>query len=138
MIDLENIIKAKQIKWIDKIVNSKTEEWNAIGQYWLQTYDKEYNVEYFILKCSDIKTLNMGRLPNYYQEAIKSRSEIQRYRNITNKTEILNERLFGNDKIQHRKLPVFFSNWAKSGITKIEHIWKDDTWQETETILNKL
>ena len=80
----------------------------------------------------------MQKLPKYYLEAIQSWAEIQKYRNITNRQQILDENLFGNDKIQYRNRPIYFKNWAKSEITKIRHIWDNQNWKRTETILDKL
>jgi hypothetical protein len=39
MINIDNFVKSKQIKFIYKIINSEMDSWNAIGKHWLQKYD---------------------------------------------------------------------------------------------------
>jgi hypothetical protein len=38
MINIDNFVKSKQIKFIYKIINSEMDSWNAIGKHWLQKY----------------------------------------------------------------------------------------------------
>ena len=40
MINIDNFVKSKQIKFIYKIINSEMDSWNAIGKHWLQKYDR--------------------------------------------------------------------------------------------------
>ena len=49
------------------------DSWNAIGKHWLQKYDNEFGVDgFFLCKCSDIKGLDIGSIPKYYQNAIQA------------------------------------------------------------------
>jgi hypothetical protein len=36
MIDVENFIKIKLVKWIESIINSNPETWNILPKYWLE------------------------------------------------------------------------------------------------------
>jgi hypothetical protein len=36
------------------------DSWNAIGKHWLQKYDKQFGVDFFLCKCSDIKGLDIA------------------------------------------------------------------------------
>ena len=55
MINIDNFVKSKQIKFIYKIINSEMDSWNVIGKHWLQKYDNKFGVDFFLCKCSDIK-----------------------------------------------------------------------------------
>jgi hypothetical protein len=50
MINIDNFVKSKQIKFIYKIINSEMDSWNAIGKHWLQKYDKKFGVDFFLCK----------------------------------------------------------------------------------------
>ena len=49
MINIDNFVKSKQIKFIYKIINSEMDSWNAIGKHWFQKYDKKFGVDFFLL-----------------------------------------------------------------------------------------
>ena len=51
MINIDNLVKSKQIKLIYKITNSEMDSWNAIGKHWLQKYDNNFGVDFFLCKC---------------------------------------------------------------------------------------
>jgi hypothetical protein len=36
------------------------DSWNAIGKHWLQKYDKKFGVDFFLCKCSAIKSLDIA------------------------------------------------------------------------------
>ena len=57
MINIENLIRSKQIKVIYKIIHSDLECWNSIGKYWLKN---------ILCQCSDISGLNITSLSSYY------------------------------------------------------------------------
>ena len=59
MINLRHFIKAKHLKFMHKIVNSKPEHWNMICKYWLSCLDKRYDTENFLFHCSNIKGLHL-------------------------------------------------------------------------------
>ena len=65
MINIDNFVKSKQIKFIYKIINSEIDSWNAIGKHWLQKYDNKFGVDFFLCKCSDIKGLDIAFIPKY-------------------------------------------------------------------------
>ena len=54
MINIDNFVKSKQIKFIYKIIKSEMDSWNAIGKHWLQKYDNKFGVDFFLCKCSDM------------------------------------------------------------------------------------
>jgi hypothetical protein len=65
MININNFVKSKQIKYIYKIINSEMDSWNAIGKHWLQKYNNKFGVDFFLCKCSDIKGLDIASIPKY-------------------------------------------------------------------------
>jgi hypothetical protein len=71
MINIEYLIRSKQIKIIYKIIHNDLECWNYIGKYWLKKYDNRFGSDYFRCQCSDISGLNISSLPTYYQKMIK-------------------------------------------------------------------
>ena len=64
MINIDKFVKSKQIKFIYKIINSEMDSWNAIG--------KQFGVDLFLFKCSDIKGIDIASIPKYYQDAIQA------------------------------------------------------------------
>jgi hypothetical protein len=67
MINIDNL--SKQILFMNKIINSKMDSWNAIGKHWLQKYDNNLELIFFLCKCSYIKELYISSIPKYYQDA---------------------------------------------------------------------
>ena len=65
MINLRHFIEAKKIKFVHKIINSEPEHWNIIGKYWLSSFDQRYDSENFLLRCSNIKKIDLTFKPNY-------------------------------------------------------------------------
>jgi hypothetical protein len=45
----------KQINCIYKIINSEMDSWNAIGNHWLQKYDKKIGVDFFFVNAPILK-----------------------------------------------------------------------------------
>ena len=72
MLNLKDFTEAKRIHFIYKMIKAEYQNWNVIGKQWLTVLDEEYDIENFILKCTDIKGLNLGEILQYYQECIKS------------------------------------------------------------------
>jgi hypothetical protein len=52
MINIEDLIRSKQITIIDKIIHSDLECWNSIGKYWLKKNDNRFGPDYFRCQCS--------------------------------------------------------------------------------------
>ena len=127
MINIDSFIKSKQIKSMQKILRSKTDNWNTIAKWWLQKFDIKYNCDNFLAKCSDLRGLQMENFPKYYLELIKTWSKFLSIQSPINKNDILNQQLFGNIKIQYNKKPIFFANFGKSGIHTIKDIWDEET-----------
>ena len=63
MLNLKDFIEAKRIHFIYKMIKAEY-------QNWLKVLDEEYDIENFILKCTDIKGLNFEEIPQYYQDAL--------------------------------------------------------------------
>ena len=55
MINIDNFVKSKQINFIYKIINSEMDSWNAIGNHWLQKYDKKIGVDFFFVNAPILK-----------------------------------------------------------------------------------
>ena len=72
MINIDNLIKSKQIKFIYKAIDSEMASWNAIGKHWLQYCDNKFGIDFFLCKCSDVKGLDIASIPKYNQDAIQA------------------------------------------------------------------
>ena len=70
LLNLRKFIESKQIYFMYKIIKSDFNTWNIIGKNWLKYLDCEYNIDYFVCKCTRNKSLNLRGTPNYYQECI--------------------------------------------------------------------
>ncbi len=138
MIDIEAEIKTKQIKWMNKIAHEDLEEWNALGKFWLKHLDEKYNENNFILKCSDIQTIRLENIPKYYIKGITTWAHMLTNRNTITKEQILNENLFGNDKLRRNGKPLFFQNWAHANFKTINDIRENTGWIPSETVINRL
>jgi hypothetical protein len=50
MINIDNIVKSKHIKFICRIINNEMDSWNGIiGKHWLQKYDNKFGFVFFSL-----------------------------------------------------------------------------------------
>ena len=142
MIDVESFIKIKQIKWIDNIINSKYDDWNALAKYWLQTLDERTEINYFITKCSSLDNINIKQIPQFYKKALETWVKFKENRIIRKKDDIMNESIFANNFIKSvngRKSLVFY-NWLRSGICKISDVWdgNKNKWITEKSLLQKL
>ena len=141
MLDVESYIKTKQIKWIHTIIESEPQEWNIMAKHWLQQWDSKADDVFFITKSSDLRSFsNIKRIPQFYREALQAWADLQKWRKIANKDDILNEPLFSNHLIQSQNKPVLFYNWLKSKICRIQDIWdnEENNWLEERKLLDKL
>ena len=140
MINIENCIKIAQIKLINNLIRGDDETWTILPKFWFSQVCPKINNEMFITICSDIKDLNLTKIPTFYREALITWASLRGNRTIANISEILNENLFCNENIKSHNKTLLFVNWQNSGISKIQHIWDTDnnTWAEENTILEKL
>ena len=102
--------------------------------------DSEYNIGYFVCKCTSIKGLNLRGTPNYYQECISSWVKVRSVLSKKDKENILDSCLFGNKYLTHRNSPVFISSFCKSNIRTVSDIWdiETNTCQPPESIRDRL
>ena len=140
MLNLKNFIEAKRIHFIYKMIKAEYQNWNIIGKQWLKVLDEEYDIENFILKCTDIKGLNLGEIPQYYQECIKSWVKFHSILTVRSKKYILGSPLYGNKYIKHRNSPIFLSNFSKSNVKYVRDIWnaENDSFLPNESIRDRL
>jgi hypothetical protein len=52
MINIDNFVKSKPIKFIYKIINSEMDSWNAIGKHWSIKFDLRVTKYVFFSKMS--------------------------------------------------------------------------------------
>jgi hypothetical protein len=55
MINIDNFVKSKQIKFIYKIINSEMDSWNALGKHWLQKYEINLELIFFFVNAPILK-----------------------------------------------------------------------------------
>ena len=121
-LNLREFIDSKHIHIAYNILKSEQENWNIIGKTSLKSYDTEYNLAYFVCKCSSVKGLCLQRMPKYpkyYQECISSWVKLEGILTQKTKESILNSCLFGNKYIKHRNSPICISSFSKSNIKRV-------------------
>ena len=82
-----------------KLIQSKYEHWNIIGKSWLKRFDAEFNIDYFLCKCTNIKGLCLQGIPKYYQDCISAWTKFNGTLLQKTKESILNLCLFGSKYI---------------------------------------
>ena len=137
MVDLDNCLKITHIKLIDNIINVGEEVWTILPRFWFWQACPQIKDDKFLTKCSDIKNINLSKIPLFYREALITWNKLRKNRIITMKDEILNENLFCNENIRLNNETLLFNNWENS---KIQQIWynENNTWVRENIILQKL
>ena len=140
MPNLRNILISKRVKLIYKILNADSENWNLIGKHWLRKFDHQYNDEFFLCKCSNLKGLDISDLPDFYQSAINSWATFQGKMKVGDKNSVLNSNLFGNINICCRSTPLFYPNFSNCNIKTVRDIWdcNTDSFHKEAHIYNML
>ena len=140
MINLNTFIEAKHIKIIHKIVNAETQHWNMIGKHWIKYLDNTYNSENFLYHCSNTKGLAITLPSQFYKDAIQAWVSFRRQLQTNDLRSILDENIFGNNRIMHRNSPLWFESFSKDKIQVIKDIWDSDnkTFIDEDTVLSKL
>ena len=134
-------VETLEIKTIYRIIHSKQELWNTLGKYFLTSYDSKFGEDYFLCKCSDLRTLNLSKIPLFYKKLLVTWTNLRKKIKICNDREsIYKQRLFGNSQILHNKLPVYFQSFNMSKLTTIRDIWNENKneFLSTQNIYNKL
>ena len=137
MLDLENFLKIKQIKWIDSIIESAEEEWNIIAKYWLQQWDERGKLKYFITTHTSLDKFELDKIPKFYKEALIVWSKFRQDRCTSSKDEILNENIFGNNIVTSATKSLMHYVWLQSNIRQIKDIWdlNNHTWITERNLL---
>lgn len=140
MINMKHFIESKQIKFIYKIISSEYANWNIIGKNWLKRLDRQYNIELFLCKCSNIKGLDLSSIPQFYRDCVTSWSGFLCHFNVETREDILNSQLYGNKNILSRNSPIFIPSFSKSNLTTVRDIWNNNlkSFHSREHIRNKL
>jgi len=140
MVDLDNYLRISQIKSINSIINGTEDKWTILPRYWFKQACPKINDDLFVTKCSDIKELNLSKIPTFYREALITWIEFRKRRTTMNTDEIQNENLFCNENIKIRNKTLLLAHWVNSGIYKIKHIWdyENNTWMAENVIIQKL
>ena len=100
--DFEYLLKTKQINWILKISHKPLNTWNSYGKTILETLDNEYGIPDLLLKCSDLKKLNLENVPLFYKTCLKSLAEILAKNKENTANKILIQQINGNSKLQYK------------------------------------
>ena len=74
LLNLREYIESKQINFMYKIIKSEYEHWNIIGKVWPKTFDPDYNIDYFVCKCTSVQGLCLKEIPKNYQDCISDKT----------------------------------------------------------------
>ena len=110
----------KKIKWLLRIINSQTMKWNTYSKYCISISDNKYHTPDFLLKCSDFDVSKL-KIPKFYITCLQAWQLILRKNEIIDKSDVLNQNLFGNHLICKRGNPIVFVHWMRSNIYKTFH-----------------
>jgi hypothetical protein len=138
--DIASFIQARKVKWILKIKYSPTNRWNMLGKKHLKKFDKKFGLEYFILKCSNLKNSRLENMPKFYRVCLQAWSNFISKNKVETQEDILGQYLFGNNSILFNKEPLLLTHWTKSSIQRIQDIWdiENNRWLCGTAIFNQL
>ena len=74
-------------------------------------WNKKFGVDFFLCKCSDIKSLEIASIPKYYQDAIQARNNFLGSCSTKSKDDILDKNIFGTSEIKFNRNPLFFNRF---------------------------
>ena len=122
-----------------KIIKSEYEHWTIIGKGWLKSFDSDYNIDYFLCKCTSVKGMCLQEMPKY-QDCISAWTKLNSKLMQKTKDEILKSYLFGNKYITYRGTPIYISSFSKSDIKTVKQIWNSEAnvFYEPELIRDRL
>ena len=83
-----------------------------------KTFDKKFAMEYFVLKCSNLKNVSLDGIPK-----LCSVCRFISKHKVETKDQIQGQYLFGKSKIIDKKEPLYFGLWVKSTIQRIQDIY---------------
>ncbi len=135
MVDIRQIIKAKRVKWILRILQANPDDkWCIIPKKIVTKLDQKFGTNLFMLQINYIediiKELNITL---FYKECIVYLHEMYRNSKIIDQYETL----WYNKKIMFNGKTLSFNHWSKDGIVYISDIIKNGNIDE-EHIKSKL
>ena len=69
MVDLQNQIRALEIKWISTILSGNNEGlWNKLANFWFDRIGGITFVLNFNCKASDVQQITKNKIPKFYKE----------------------------------------------------------------------
>ena len=140
MVNIFSFVKSRQIKILYKLLHSEDEAWNKLGKFWLKKFDDVSGQEFFLCKCSDLGSIDLNYLPDFYKNALKSFCELKGKCKPSNVQEILNTQLFCNADIKFQRHSLFFKSFLRSRINTIGDIWNNETktFKDCDLVYNSL
>ena len=119
MCDFKIMEKAIKITWVNRIQDESQASWKIIPNQLLH----KHGGLAFLTKCNFVtNTLDLEKLPTFYQKMLDYWCEFKISMGIDSKTNPKNKILWNNRKILVGKKPVFYQNWYDAGITKISDL----------------
>ena len=124
--NIQLICSSLNVKTAYRIINSKSENWNAIGKFYLKSEDKRFGMDYFLCTCSSLKGLNVRLKFNAFYEKllndwINFRKTVQTF--TGDPRSIAENTIFGNCQVTINNKSLFFESFTKSNIIKVGDIW---------------
>ncbi len=124
MPDLQNLVKSRQIMIIKRLLTEDDAKWKEIPMQYIKSLDDAYDEEFFLLNANmPEEEIENCKLPPFYKECIKSwQNMCINRKDPETRIDVLNERLWFNEKIRIENVCLNNKEWAKAGIHKVKDI----------------
>ena len=123
LVDINILEKVRRINWIIRVLKANEwQNWSRLIENYLRCLDNQFSVKWFALKVTDASDLiKKANIPQFYKECILFFQELCRIARINFKEEII----WCNHKFKFNNKPVYIKHWAKNGILRPSHIYKE-------------
>ena len=76
MVDVGAFFKVRKVLILNRLLAEPVNTWKIIPRSYFQKMDKMFDTENFVMKCTDIRGLDLGKMPAFYQHALLCYAEL--------------------------------------------------------------
>ena len=128
LVDINILEKVRRINWVIRVLKANEEQdWSRLIENYLRCLDNQFSIQFFALKVTDSTDLiKAANIPQFYRECILFFQELSSIARVNFKEEII----WCNHRLKFRGKPIYFKHWAKDGILRPSHIYKNGELDE--------